>query len=258
MSGVVCPVSVIWHDLECGGYAEDLPLWRALAAEHGDPVLDIGAGTGRVALDLARAGYRVTALDRDPELLDALAARASGRNFSMDAVSSQALVTTVVADARDFDLRERFPLAIVPMQTVQLLGGPTGRAAFLRCALSHLQPGGALAIAIAEALDLYDDTDGLPSPLPDIRELDGIVYSSQPVAVRAERDGFVLERRRETVAVAGERSVERDLIRLDRVTARELEREGRAAGFARVQRARVRETSDYVGSEVVILRAPAG
>jgi len=144
----------------------------------------------------------------------------------------------------------------VPMQTIQLLGGPDGRAAFLGCALRHLRPGGALAIAIAEALDLYDATDGVHYPLPDIREVDGIVYSSQPIAVRAERGGFVLERRRETVAVAGERTVERDLIRLDRLTARGLEREGRAAGFARVQRARVRETADYVGSEVVILRAP--
>jgi SAM-dependent methyltransferase len=249
-------MSVIWHDLECGAYAEDLPLWRALAAEHGDPVLDVGAGTGRVSLDLARAGHRVIALDRDPDLLDALAARASGRNPDMDGVSSQALVTTVVADARDFDLRERYPLCIVPMQTIQLLGGPDGRAAFLGCALRHLRPGGALAIAIAEALDLYDATDGVHYPLPDIREVDGIVYSSQPIAVRAERGGFVLERRRETVAVAGERTVERDLIRLDRLSARGLEREGRAAGFARVQRARVRETADYVGSEVVILRAP--
>ncbi len=248
-------MSVIWHDLECGTYAEDLALWRALAAEHGDPVLDIGAGTGRVALDLAGAGYRVTALDRDPELLDALAARASGRNFSMDPVSSQALVTTVVADARDFDLGERFPLAIVPMQTIQLLGGPEGRARFLACALRHLLPDGALAIAIAEALDLYDVTDGVPSPTPDIRELDGVVYSSRPVAVRADPDGFVLERLRETVAVAGERTVEHNLIRLDRLTARGLEREGRAAGFTRAQRGRVRETSDYVGSEVVILHA---
>lgn len=249
-------MSVIWHDLECGAYAEDLPLWRELAAEHGDPVLDVGAGTGRVTLDLAHAGHRVTALDRDPELLDALAQRASGRNSEIVRVSSQALVTTVVADARDFDLPERYPLCIVPMQTIQLLGGPDGRAAFLGCALRHLRPGGAVAIAIAEALDLYDATDGVHYPLPDIREIDGIVYSSQPIAVRAERGGFVLERRRETVAVAGERTVERDLIRLDRLTARGLEREGRAAGFARVQRARVRETADYVGSEVVILRAP--
>jgi SAM-dependent methyltransferase len=256
MNAMDLTVNVIWHDLECGAYAEDLPLWRELAAEHGDPILDIGAGTGRVALDLARAGYQVTALDRDPELLEALAHRASGRNVQMLDVTSR--VTTVVADARAFDLgKERFPLAIVPMQTIQLLGGADGRAAFLTCALRHLRPGGALAVAIAEALDLYEATDGVASPLPDIRELDGIVYSSHPVAVRAERGGFVLERRRETVAAAGERTVERDLILLDRLTARGLEREGRAAGFARVQRARVRETSDYVGSEVVILRAPA-
>ena len=31
-------MSVIWHDVECGGYAEDLSLWRSLAADHGKPV----------------------------------------------------------------------------------------------------------------------------------------------------------------------------------------------------------------------------
>src|SRR5689334_15619452 len=116
--------TVVWHDVECGSYVEDLPLWRSLAAEYGDPVLDVGAGTGRVTLDLARAGYRVTALDRDPELLAALERRL-GENSRKARVVPQ----TVVADARDFDLGEsRFPLVIVPMQTIQLLGGAEGRA----------------------------------------------------------------------------------------------------------------------------------
>jgi len=235
-------VSVIWHDVECGAYVEDLPLWRSLAAEYGDPVLDVGAGTGRVSLLLAREGYRVTALDRDPALLAALAQRAHGLD-----------VTTVVADAREFDLPERFPLIIVPMQTIQLLGGSGGRHRFLTCARRHLLPGGVLAVAIAEVLDLYEAVDGLPGPLPDLREEDGVVYSSQPIAVRADPDGFVLERRRETVSRTGERTVEEDLIHLDLLTVEDLEREGAAAGLAPAGREHVRETADYSGSEVVIL-----
>ncbi len=54
--------AVVWHDLECGGYSADLPLWRELAARcavsAGARVLDLGAGTGRVSLDLARAGHQ--------------------------------------------------------------------------------------------------------------------------------------------------------------------------------------------------------
>ncbi len=243
--------TVIWHDIECGAYAEDLPLWRSLAASRGDPVLDVGAGTGRVTLDLVAAGYRVTALDRDPELLDALERRL-GDNSRIAGDISQ----TVIADARDFDLGERrFPLVIVPMQTIQLLGGAEGRGRFLRCAHRHLTPGGLLAAAIAEVLELYEVVDGFEMPLPDVREYDGVVYSSQPTAVRTERGGFVLERQRETVAPKGERTVEQNLIRLDGLTARGLEREGRAAGFTPAGRATVHATTDYSGSEVVMLSA---
>ena len=253
--------TVMWHDVECGSYAEDLALWRSLVAAHGDPVLDVGAGTGRVTLDLARAGYRVTALDRDPDLIAELQQRAPaaghlGRNSELFGVSSQPPVTTVVADARDFDLGdERFPLVIVPMQTIQLLGGVEGRLAFLRCAHRHLRPGGALAVAIAEVLDLYEVVEGMAMPLPDVREEDGFVYSSQPTAVRVDSEGFVLARRRETVSPAGEHTVDDNLIRLDRLTARGLEREGAAAGFTPAGRRHVPATEDYSGSEVVILRA---
>jgi SAM-dependent methyltransferase len=237
-------MSVIWHDVECGGYAQDLSLWRSLAAEHGDPVLDVGAGTGRIALDLARHGHEVVALDHDPALIAELARRAADLS-----------VTAVSGDARDFDLGRQFALCIVPMQTIQLLGGAAGRGAFLECARRHLQTGGLAAVAIAPELELFEVVDGGLSPLPDIREVDGIVYSSLPTAVRADREGFLLERRRERISATGSRSVERDVIRLDRLTGDELESEARDVGLHPAGRAAVAATDDYVGSEVVLLRA---
>ena len=108
-------LEALWHDLECGAYGEDLPLWRTLAGEAGGAVLDVGAGTGRVALDLAAGDVVVVALDADTRLLQALEHRAAGLR-----------VETVVADAREFTLDRRFSLVLVPMQTLQLLGDRAG------------------------------------------------------------------------------------------------------------------------------------
>jgi SAM-dependent methyltransferase len=236
-------LSVIWHDLECGRYVADLPLWRSLAAEHGGPVLDIGAGTGRVALALAREGHEVTALDQDPALLAELARRADGLP-----------VSTVLADACSFDLGRHYRLCVMPMQTIQLLGGTGGRRRFLRCARAHLADGALLAVAISDTLELYEVSDGELAPLPDIEERDGIVYSSQPTAVRAERDGFVLERRREVIGADGRRTATQDLIHLDQLTPDQLEREAVAAGLTPADRQHVPATPEYVGSAVVMLR----
>jgi SAM-dependent methyltransferase len=238
--------AVIWHDLECGAYRRDLGLWLALAAECGGPVLDVGAGTGRVSVELARAGHEVFALDRDPELL---------RELERRGADLPGAVRCICADAREFELGRRFPLCVVPMQTIQLLGGPAGRAAFLERAHAHLIDGGVLAVAITGRLELFEVGDGEPAPLADMRELDGVIYWSQPTAVRRDGGSFVLERRRETVAVDGTREVELDRIGLDVVSAAELTREAERAGLRRAGVRHIPATADHVGSEVVLLRA---
>jgi len=244
----VAGLHVLWHDLECGRYVEDLPLWRELAAECDGPLLDLGAGTGRVALDLARAGREVTALDLDPVLLDTLAARAADAGLA---------VATVEADARDFATAlggRTFALVLAPMQTVQLLGGPDGRAGLLRCALACLRPGGLLACALADALEGFDAAHTEP-PLPDVLERDGWVFASQPVAVRPEEAGTTIERIRQTVSPEGARTAEGDTIVLDKLDGDTLEAEGVALGFAAAGRRFVEMTDEHVGSEVVLLRA---
>jgi SAM-dependent methyltransferase len=234
--------AIAWHDAECGAYSADLPLWRELADAYGAPILDVGAGTGRVALELARGGHRVTALDVDHVLLSELARRAG-----------ELEVSTAVADGRDFELGRRFALIIAPMQTVQLFGGPTGRARFLVSARRHLAPGGRLAVAISERLDFFDERNGGALPLPDILERDGVVYCSQATAVRRVSGSYLLERRRETVAPDGTHSAEPNVIHVDRVTAEELEREALAAGLRPAGRRDIEATVDHVGSVVVML-----
>ncbi len=237
-------MKAIWHDLECGSYVEDLEVWRGLARRQGGPVLDVGAGTGRVTLDLARAGYAVTALDVCGELLATLRRRTDGLD-----------VTTIQADARSFALQQRFPLCIVPMQTIQLLGGPEGRGRFLDCAREHLAADGRLAIAIADELEPFEAPSATLGPLPDVAEIEGIVYSSRPTAVRVRGDRFVLERRRETVTPDGRLDVEDDVIGLDRLDGDTLTAEGVAAGLRAGGRIDIPATDDYVGSTVVVFRA---
>ncbi|CAB4924352.1 unannotated protein [freshwater metagenome] len=233
---------VIWHDLECGAYDADLPLWLSLAAEHGGPVLDVGAGTGRVSLVLAHAGHPVIALDRDARLLTALEARRGGLP-----------VTTVTADAAQFDLGHTVPLIIVPMQTVQLLGGAEGRAAFLASARRHLTPDGVLAVTVIEDLAPASFEDGAWAPLPDVREVGGTVYASRAVRMDAAPGGTAITWLREVVPPDEARSDHRFRLVLDSLRADTLTAEGVAAGLTAAPLRRVDPTDEYVGSTVVIL-----
>ena len=249
------PVSVIWHDLECGAYRADLDLWRELAdASHAPgttvPLLDVGAGSGRVTLDLIRAGHRVTAIDLDGELLDALRRRAA-----------TSAAETIRADARSLELARRdHALCLVPMQTIQLLGGESGRGAFLRRAREHLRPGGLLACAIVADLEPFDCAATDTGPTPESVRVEGITYISSAVRVAIDRHTIEIERERRVVPPrsagrSGEQILERNVIGLDRLSAARLRREGRRAGLQPAGTRTIAATDEHVGSEVVLLRA---
>ena len=237
--------AVIWHDVECAAYDLDLALWRELAERAGGPILDVGAGTGRVALDLAKHGHEVTAIDTDPDLIHELGARARDRKLRVHAST---------ADARSFTLPQQFALAIAPMQVVQLFGGTSGRRAALRSIRRHLAAGAVFAAALADPFEGIPAGEVVP-PMPDIRESGGWVYASTPVAVRREQQSAAIDRHRQSISPAGDISEWVATIQLDLVTPAELEAEARDCGFAVRERGWIPETSEWTGSTVVMLEA---
>jgi len=227
--------AAIWHDIECGAYSADLPLWEELATERGGPILDLGCGTGRVMLHLARRGHEVWGLDSEPSFVEELS------NAS-------------VGDARLFKLLGSFRLIVAPMQLVQLFSGPEERLECLRCVASHLGPGGLAAFAIVESMP--EPVDSAP-PLPDAREVDGWVYSSLPIDSHVDEDRIRVRRLRQTVSPDGDLTEELHEVALCTLDAGTLEEEARSAGLRSVGRQEIPATDAHVGSTVVLLERAA-
>jgi SAM-dependent methyltransferase len=253
MSGV----AAIWHDVECGSYAADLPLWEELSEGTDGPVLELGCGTGRVALHLARRGHRVYGLDRDPELLDVLAERAADSLHTRVWQKSAAVggaVELVHADAREFQIPEPVALALAPTHLLQLIPTAPERAECLRCVAGALRPGGLLAASIIEGMP---EADGAPPPLPDVREVDGWVYSSLAVEAAVGPGEIVVRRLRHAVSPEGELSEEPNEVRIATFSAVSLEADAEAAGLRPAGRREIPETDLHVGSIVVLLERSA-
>jgi SAM-dependent methyltransferase len=231
--------TAIWHEVECGSYEADLPLWEELAAAADGPILDIGCGTGRVALHLAKRGHAVVGLDLDLDLVAKLAERAGDLP-----------VEAVFGDARAFRLDTDIALALAPMQLVQLLSGPDERLEMLGTIAAHLLPGGRIAMAIVEELP---PADGEGKPLPDVREIDDWIYSSLPLETAVEGGEIAIRRLRQTVSPSGDLVEEKNEVRIQTLSAMQVEREGIETDLVPQGRRQIPATGLHVGSTVVLL-----
>jgi SAM-dependent methyltransferase len=123
------------YDLE---YAHDydVPFWLSLAEREGGPIVEWGAGTGRLAVPLAEAGFDVTGVEISERMVE------EGRK-------KDGTVEWVRKDMRSAKLGRRYKFAICAFNSFLCLLSVDDALAFLRNAREHLEPGGLLGIEVS-------------------------------------------------------------------------------------------------------------
>jgi len=132
------------YDLDLADDPGDLDLYLALAARAAGPILELAAGTGRLAVPLAAAGHTVTGVDVDPAML----ARARDRMSRSDL--GRGALELVEADLVGLRLPAgaSFRLAFLALNSIMVLGTRAGQRAAVAALADHLVPGG---IAVVDA-----------------------------------------------------------------------------------------------------------
>ena len=127
------------YDLFYEDFTEDIEMYRGFAARTGGPILEIGSGTGRVALALAEEGHTVVGLELS-EAMRAVAQRKADRAQLTDRV------TFAAGDMRRFKLDQHFGLIIVPLNTFLHNLTLDDQLTTLNRCKKHLRPDGLLVL----------------------------------------------------------------------------------------------------------------
>lgn len=96
-----------YYDAELGDRIDDLQLFSRLAGEYGDPIFDVGCGTGRVILHLAQEGYQVDGIDDSREMLNRLDTRLTIMPHLKEFVSY------TEGDILSFDTEKKYKLVLL-------------------------------------------------------------------------------------------------------------------------------------------------
>jgi len=159
-----------WADIYDSVYSyvrDDIPFYVEMALGSGGPVLELGCGTGRVAIPVAEAGVNITGLDFSQAMLEV-----ARRNERQRATLSGS-ITLLHADMRDFHLDERFALVIIPFRGFLSLLTVEDQVKTLGAIKSHLAPGGRLAFNVfVPDLDMLVQEGDTPYHLRDVTDPD--------------------------------------------------------------------------------------
>jgi SAM-dependent methyltransferase len=128
-----------FYNLEYGHKDNDLDFYLSCAEEYGSPILEIGVGTGRVAFELAAAGYSVVGIDNSARML-----KVAQQNLAQIDSHAAERLSLLQDDMRFFNLHRSFPLCIIPFRAFLHNLTTEDQLATLNRILEHLLPDGLL------------------------------------------------------------------------------------------------------------------
>ena len=133
---------------------EDVPFYVEEARRAGAPVVELGVGTGRIAVPIAAEGLQVIGVDSSPGMLEVCRERA-------ELAGVGDLLDLRLGDLREPPVEERVPLVICPFRSYLHLRSRTDRLRALEAARDLLVPGGKLVFDVfaPSADDIADTND---------------------------------------------------------------------------------------------------
>jgi SAM-dependent methyltransferase len=153
----------------------DVSFYVDLAKRVGGPVLEIACGTGRVLLNIAREGIEIDGVDNSSPMLRVLKAR-----LEREPLGVRDKVKLHEGDMRDFRLKKKYPLVIIPFRPMQHMFTVPDQVSALTTAASHLQENGRLAFDV-----FCPKFEVLPAGIgQEMLELEWPVESKPPKTVR--------------------------------------------------------------------------
>jgi SAM-dependent methyltransferase len=164
---------IIYDSVPAYAGRQDVAFFVEEARRANGPVLELGCGTGRVLLEIARAGYEVVGVDASLEMLERCREK-----LAAEPAEVRARVTLHRGDAREVELGQSFALVIAPFRVLQLLTNVADHLRLFTVAARHLRPGGHFVF------DVYNpdfariaSADGQEhEETPDTLALDGRVF----------------------------------------------------------------------------------
>ena len=131
---------------------DDIPFYIEYANQQQGEILELGCGTGRVALALATNGFNVTGLDLSEQMLDVFRAKLAGKPELADKI------TLVHGNMADFSFDRKFGMVVAPFRAFQALTDDRDIASSLVCIRDHLTEDGIFIVNVFNPRPIMDES----------------------------------------------------------------------------------------------------